>query len=146
MIMSSNRAIGMTLIRDMFIFQHDNASVHTARSVKDFIKDVGITVMEWPANSPDLNPFEHVWGCIHKAGVGRVSTASLRGRWMSFGKEFRRSGQKSLLTIYLQELYASMQQRRRYKVLRRHLEACIDGHDENQKNVFIWSVAPFPGR
>ena len=90
----------------MFIFQHDNASVHTARSVKDFIEDAGITVMEWPANSPDLNPIGHVWGYISRSWT---RTASLRRRWMSFGKEFKRSGQVPI--DYLQELYASMPRR-----------------------------------
>ena len=38
-----------------FIFQHDNASVHTAKSTKRYIKRSKIPVMEWPPNSPDLN-------------------------------------------------------------------------------------------
>ena len=40
--------------------QHDNATSHTARSVCDFLQDRNVSVLPWPAKSPDLNPFEHV--------------------------------------------------------------------------------------
>jgi transposase len=43
------------------ILQHDNATRHTARSVRDFLQDRNVSVLPWPAMSPDVNPIEHIW-------------------------------------------------------------------------------------
>ncbi len=37
------------------IFQQNTASVHTAKSIKSWLNDHGVGVIDWPANSPDLN-------------------------------------------------------------------------------------------
>ena len=39
-----------------FIFQQDLAPAHTAKSTKSWFNDHVITVLDWPANSPDLHP------------------------------------------------------------------------------------------
>ncbi len=43
-----------------FIFQQDLAPAHTAKSTKSGFNDHGVTVLDWPANSPDLNPIENL--------------------------------------------------------------------------------------
>ncbi len=41
-----------------FIFQQDLALAHTAKSTKIWLNDHGVTVLDRPANSPDLNPID----------------------------------------------------------------------------------------
>jgi transposase len=51
---------------DDFVFQQDNAPCHTSAHTRKFFEENDITVLEWPAQSPDLNPIEHVWAHIKK--------------------------------------------------------------------------------
>lgn len=50
--------------RTKTIFMHDNASSHASAYTKQFLEENGITgnkLMEWPPQSPDLNPIENYW-------------------------------------------------------------------------------------
>lgn len=40
--------------------QMDNGLKHTAKAIKDFIKAKQYNVLQWPSQSPDLNPIKFV--------------------------------------------------------------------------------------
>ncbi len=58
-----------------FIFQQDLAPAHTAKSTKRLLNDHGVGVLDWPANSPDLNPIEQ-W-------FSNCGTRTTSGTWDS---------------------------------------------------------------
>ncbi len=49
-----------------FLLQQDLAPAHTAKGTKSLFNDHGVTVLDWAANSPDLNLIENLWGFVKR--------------------------------------------------------------------------------
>ena len=44
-----------------WVFQHDNDPKHMAKATKEWLKKKHIKVLEWPSQSPDLNPIGNLY-------------------------------------------------------------------------------------
>jgi len=71
-------------------FQDDNDPKHRSHSTKKWIQDNGILVLEdWPAQSPDLNPIEHLWHHLKlKLSRYEKKATSVHELWERVDKEW----------------------------------------------------------
>ena len=63
-----------------FTFQQDGDPKHTAKSVTKWLSDNKVKVLDWVAQSPDMNPIEHLWSALKRKVAVRKPTnlAALR--------------------------------------------------------------------
>ncbi len=67
------------------IFQQDLAPAHTAKSTKSWLNDHGVGVLDWPANSPDLNPIENLW--VLSRGKWETRDQKMQMSWRPLSKK-----------------------------------------------------------
>ena len=60
----------LSIINDC-VFMQDNAAIHKAHIVMNWLSENGFKLLDWPPYFPDLNPIEHVWFPL-KEGVYMV--------------------------------------------------------------------------
>jgi len=57
-------------------FQQDSAPCHKSRIVTRWFHERQIRLLEWPGNSPDLNPIENMWS-IMKSRLRKYDTGTV---------------------------------------------------------------------
>ncbi|GFT49673.1 uncharacterized protein TNCV_3368101 [Trichonephila clavipes] len=57
-----------------YIFMQNGAPCHTARSIKAFLEEQDIPLLDWPGNSPDMNTIENVWELMKREVAKDVIT------------------------------------------------------------------------
>jgi transposase len=89
------------------IYQQDNDPKHTSLKASKTLEDLGLEVLDWPAQSPDLNPIEELWRYL-KIRLGRYPKPpeGIEELWVRVQKEW-----KDIPGNLISELVASMPRR-----------------------------------
>ena len=93
--------------RGQLIFMHDNASFHTANSVRNWLAQNVNNILAFPPQSPDLSPIENIWSVIQNELWNRREQIRGPNDVWAFSREIVRN----LTLVYIRSLYESLPRR-----------------------------------
>ena len=86
------------------IFQQDNARPHVAKIVQAFFQRRRVSLLPWPACSPEMSPIEYVWDMVRRRLIRQGPPApTLDALWTRIQTAWRDIPQE-----YIQDLFDSM--------------------------------------
>ena len=100
------------------IFMQDGAKCHTSKVMQEWFRKKSISLLDWPAQSPDMNPIENLWTMLKKLIYTRFARAKnleelsdyTKAAWSILGREY---------SDYIKNLSDSMETR---------VKACLDAN------------------
>ena len=93
-------------VHNTSIFMQDGAPCHRSKIVKKFLGENNVVTLDWPGNSPDLNPIENLWSKMKdlvaekQPSSGKALTETIKEVWV-----------KKISREYCMSLIASMPRR-----------------------------------
>jgi transposase len=88
-----------------WFFQQDNARFHTTPDTITFLHNKGVTIIEWPPWSPDLNPIENLWNVLKERVYSRFPQT------MEEMEQFIREEHAAIDLTFISRLCSSMPRR-----------------------------------
>ncbi|QRW21104.1 Transposable element Tcb2 transposase [Rhizoctonia solani] len=89
------------------VFQHDNDPKHTAKLTQEWLNTQQLSVLPWPANSPDMNIIENVWDYLdRRVRMRHQLPTRANDLWAILQEEW-----ECIPQAYVDKLYDSMTER-----------------------------------
>ena len=72
---------------DRATFMQDNAPCHKAKVVMSYLSEQDLEIMDWPSQSPDLNPIENLWKTLGVKVMER-NPSNTEDLWVNLQEEW----------------------------------------------------------
>lgn len=92
-------------LNDGKVFMQDSAPPHTAQYTKAWLNENEILSMDWPAQSPDLNPIENIWQQLKTALEKRSPRAKTKADLLvALQEEWAKLAEKDALAVLIKSM------------------------------------------